>query len=74
MKVAAATDRGRNNHGTVPILSVELARRVGGEGYVARIKQHLFCNWLISEVGHLGFHVQVSTVSFPVVTDLCEYG
>jgi hypothetical protein len=41
---------------------------------VILIKQHLFCNWLISEVGHLGFHVQVSTVSFPVVTDLCEYG
>lgn len=38
------------------------------------IKQHLFCKWRISEVGHLGFHVQVSTFGFPVVTDLGEYG
>jgi hypothetical protein len=39
-----------------------------------KIKQHLFCNWRISEVGHLGFHVQVSTFGFPVVTDLGEDG
>ncbi len=38
------------------------------------IKQHLFCKWRISEVGHLGFHVQVSTFGFPVVTDLGEDG